>query len=309
MPRSRKSLKQVVDDLERCNSLSKQDADTLRTAPRWSLTGAEISGYLGISIIAVGIAWTIIAIAQDLNRFTVYFALYIVGVGAVAGAKWLRPRGIRSGQSAEVFFLIGVGSLAGAIGLTLTDIGLRGSIAAATTSALALIVGLATCRRTIFVGTLITVTATQPLIGSINESFQLSESALPMVIVLSGALLVCLGLQRVGSPLLARVAGSVSIVIGSFAFTVTRDSNFRPLPSIAICTALFYIGARHANLELIVGGGIGITLVIGILAGRIFDAFVVQGVVVTATGAAISALSFAILKRRDTKSSQQQDHS
>lgn len=303
MPRSPKSLNQVIGDLEGRNSLSKQDADALRAAPRWSLTAAEITGYLGIGIITVGLAWIIIAIAQELNRLTVYLALYIVGTGAVASAKWLRPRGIRASQITEVFFLIGVGSLAGAIGLTLADIGLRGSIAAAITSALAIIVGLAACRRTKFVGTLIVVAATQPLIGSINESFHLSESVLPMVIVFSGALLVCLGLQRVGSPLLTRVAGSTSIVIGSFAFAVTRDSSFRPLASIAICSALFYIGAHHVNLELIIGGGIGITLAIGILTGRTFDAFVVQGVVVTATGTAISALSFVILRHRDVKSS------
>lgn len=301
MPTSRKSLKQVIGDLEERNSLSKQDADALRAAPRWSLTGAEISGYLGVGIVAVGFAWIIIAIAQDLNRLTVYFALYIVGAGAVASATWLRPRGIRSSQIAELLFLIGVGSLAGAIGLTLTDLGMRGSNATAIASALALLVGLATCRRTIFVGTLIIVTAAQPLIVSTNESFHLSEAILSMMIVLSGALLVYLGLQYVGSPLLARITGSTSIVVGSFAFAVTRDSSFRPLVSIAICAALFYIGSHHVNLELIVGGGIGITLVIGILAGRIFDAFVVQGVVVTATGAAISALSFAILRQRDAK--------
>ena len=299
MPTTRKSLKQVITDLEERKSLSKQDADVLRTAPRWSLTGAEITGYLGGGIIAVGITWIIIAIAQDLNRLTIYLALYIVGALALAAARWLRPRGNRSGQVAEVLFGLGVGSVAGAVGLTLNDLGLRGSIAMAIASALAIIVGLATCRRTLFVGTLIVVVGAQPLIGSIGESFHLSEFVIPLMMVCSGALLILLGLQRVGSALVARFAGSVSIVIGSFVFAVMLGGNFRPIFAIVICTALFYVGARKINLELIVGGAIGFTAAIGILAGRTFDIFVVQGAIVTATGAAISALSLVIIKRKD----------
>lgn len=302
MPTTRKSLKEVIADLEERNSLSKQDVDALRTAPRWSLTGAEMSGYLGVGIIAVGITWTVIAVVQDLNRVTIYFTLYLASAIALAIAWWLRPRGIRSGQVAEVLFGIGIGLLAGAIGLTLNDLGLRDSIAAAVASALTVIVGLATCRRTSFVGTLIVVAAAQPLIGSISGSFHLSESVLPLVIILSGALLVFLGLQRVGSPLIARLAGSASIVVGSFVFAVTQDSSFRPVLSIVICAALFYIGARRIDLEFIVGGGTGITIAIAILAERIFDAFVMQGAVVTATGIAISALSLVIVRRRDTSS-------
>ncbi|MHB1090747.1 MAG: hypothetical protein ACYC06_06585 [Ilumatobacteraceae bacterium] len=303
MPTARKSLKQVIADLEERNSLTKQDADALRSAPRWSLTGAELTGYLGVGIIGVGITWTVIAVIQDLSQLTVYFAMYVGGAVALAAARWLRPRGIRSGQVAEVLFGIGVGLLAGAIGLTLNDLGLRDSIAAAVASALAVIVGLATCRRTLFVGTLIVVAAAQPLIGSISGSFHLSESVLPLVIVLSGALLAFLGLQRVGSPLIARLAGSASIVIGSFAFAVTQDGSFRPILSIAICATLFYIGARRIDLEFIIGGGTGITIAIAILTERIFDAFVMQGAVVTATGIAISTLSLVIIRRRDTSSS------
>lgn len=302
MKATRKSLRQVIADLEVRNSLSKQDADALRTAPRWSLTAAEITGYLGVGIIGVGTTWTVIAVVQDLNRATIYFALYLVGAIALAVAWWLRPRGIRSSQVAEVLFGIGVGLLAGAIGLTLNDLGLRDSIAAAVASTLAVVVGLATCRRTLFVGTLIVVAAAQPLIGSVSGSFHLSESVLPLVIILSGALLVFLGLQRVGSPLIARLAGSASIVVGSFAFAVTEDSKLRPILSIVICATLFYIGARRINLEFIVGGGTGITIAIAILAERIFDAFVMQGAVVTATGAAVLALSLVIIRRRDTSS-------
>lgn len=302
MPTARKSLKQVIADLEERNSLSKQDADTLRAAPRWSLTGAEISGYLGVGIIGVGITWTVIAVVQDLNQVAIYFTLYLVGAIALATAWWLRSRGIRSGQVAEVLFGIGVGLLAGAIGLTLNDLGLRDSIAAAVASASAATVGLATCRRTLFVGTLIVVAAAQPLIGSISGSFHLSESVLPLVIILSGALLTFLGLQHVGSPLIARLVGSASIVVGSFAFTVAQDDSFRPVLSIVICGTLFYIGARRINLEFIIGGGTGITIAIAILAERIFDAFVMQGTVVTATGIAISALSLVIVRRRDTGS-------
>lgn len=303
MPTTRKSLRQVIADLEARNSISTQDADALRTAPRWSFTGAEITGYLGGGIIAVGVAWIIIAIAQDLNRVTVYFALYVVGAVALATARWLRKRGVRSSQVAELLFGLSVGSLAGAVGLTLNDLGIRGSVATTIASALALIVGLATCRRTLFVSTLLVIIAAQPLIVSIGESFHVSETAFPPMFVLSGAFLVLLGSQRVGSAFLARVAGSASIVMGSISFAAVREDNFRPIVSIVICASLFYVGARTVKLELIVGGAIGITVAIGILAGRIFDALVMQGAVVTATGAAISALSFLVVRRGDTRSS------
>jgi hypothetical protein len=301
MATTRKSLKQVITELEGRGSLNKQDADSLRTAPQWSLTSAEITGYLGGGIVAVGITWIIIAFAQDFNRTAVTLALYAVGALALATAKWLRPRSIRSGQAAEVLFGVGVGSLAGAIGITLNDLGLSGPIALATVSVLTIIIGLATCRRTSFVGTLIVVAAAQPLIGSIIEIFHLSKNAFPLIIVLSGALLVWLGLQRVGVALVARIAGSISIVIGSFIFAVVSENLIRPVASLAVCTALFYIGARRINLEFIVGGGIGVTFAIGIFTGRILDSIVVQGFIVTATGAAISALALVIVRRGESR--------
>jgi len=300
VPSTRNSLRQVITDLEGRGSLSKQDADSLRAAPQWSLTSAEITGYLGGGIIAVGITWIVIAFAQDFNRPAVTLALYVVGTLTLAAARWLRPRGIRSGQAAEVLFGLGVGSLAGAIGITLNDLGLRGSIAVAMASALAIIVGLATCRRTSFIGTLIVVAAAQPLIGSIIETFHLSETTFPLIIVLSGVLLVWLGLQLVGIALLARVAGSISIVIGSLIFAVISDNVIRPMASLAVCAALFYTGTRRINIEFIVGGGTGITFAIAIFTGRILDSIVLQGVIVTTTGVLISALALVIVRRSET---------
>lgn len=299
MPSTLKNLKQVILDLEQRGSLSKQDADSLRKAPQWSLTGAEITGYLGGSIIAVGITWIIVAFAQDLNRITVTLTLYIIGAFTLVAASWLRPRGVRFGQVAEVLFGVSIGSLLGAIALTLDNFGLRDSVAVAIASTLAIVVGLATCRRTSFVGTLIVVAATQPLIASIIETFHLSENTFSLLIVLSGALLVALGTNSVGSATFSRVAGSISIVTGSLIFAATGGSIVRPLISLVACAALFSIGARQINLELILAGGTGITIVIGIIAGRIFDSFSIQGAVVTATGVAISALSFVIVRRND----------
>lgn len=303
MTPTRKSLREVIADLETRNSISTQDADALRTAPRWTFRGAEITGYLGGGIIAVGVAWIIIAIAQDLNRVTIYFALYVAGAIALAIARWLRPRGARSSQVAELLFGLGVGSLAGAIGLTLNDLELRGSVAITIAAALALLVGLAVCRRTVFVGTLIVIVAGLALIGSISESFNLAESLMPLLLILSGALGILLGFQRVGIPLVARVAGSLGIMNGSTSFAALGDRSFRSIGSIAICATLFYIGARTVKLELILGGGVGITIAIGILAGRTFDSGAVQGAVVTAAGAAIAALSFLVVRRGDSKSS------
>lgn len=299
MAEKRKSLGQLITEMQGNGSLSKQEADSLRTAPPWSLTGAEITSYLGGGIISVGITWIIIAITQDFNRTAVTLALYIVGALALVAAWWLRSRGIRSGQSAEVLFGISVGSLAGAIGITLNDLGVRGPHAVAMVSVLAVIVGLATCRRTSCVGTLIVVAAAQPLIASIIETFHLSESTFPMIIVLSGALLIWLGLQLVGIALVARIAGSISIVIGSLIFAFAGDNLIRPVASLAVCSVLFYIGARRINLEFIVGGGVGITFAIGILTGNILDSMVVQGVMVAATGVAISALALVIVKRSE----------
>lgn len=302
MPSTPKSLKQVIADLEQRGSISSQDADSLRIAPQWSLTGAEITGYLGGGVVAVGITWIIVAVAQDLNRLIVTLMLYAAGSVALATARWLQSRGVRSGQVAEVLFGIGIGSIAGAIGTTLNNLGVRDSVAVAVASALAISVGLATCRRTSFAGMLLVVIAAQPFIGSIIEIFHLSEITFPLVIELSGGLLIVLGIQRVPSALVARIVGSISIVIGSLIFAVTGESIVRPVISLVVSAALFYFGAHRINLEFIVGGGIGITIAIGVIAGRIFDSSAVQGAVITATGVAISALSLLIVRRNDTRS-------
>ena len=302
MPSTRKSLRQVIVDLEQRGSISKQDADSLRIAPQWSLSGAEITGYLGGGIVTVGITWIIVAAAQDLNRQIVTFLLYATGAVALATARWLRSRGVRSGQVAEVLFGIGIGTMVGAIGTTLNNLGVRDSVAVAVASALAVSVGLATCRRTSFAGMLLVVVAAQPLIGSISETFHLSENTFPLLIDLSGGLLVVLGIQRVPSALVARIAGSTSIVVGSLIFAVTGESIVRPVISLVVSSALFYFGARRINLEFIVGGGAGITIAIGVISGRIFDSSSVQGVVITATGAAISALSLFIVRHNESGS-------
>ena len=302
MPSTRKSLKQVIADLEQRGSISGQDADALRIAPQWSLTGAEITGYLGGGIVAVGITWIIISVSQDLNRLFVTLMLYVTGSVALATARWLRSRGVRSGQVAEVLFGIGIGSIAGAIGTTLNNLGVRDSVAVAVASALAVSVGLATSRRTSFAGMLLVVIGAQPLIGSIIEIFHLSEVTFPLVIDLSGALLIVLGIQRVPSAIVARIAGTISIVIGSLIFAVTGESIVRPVISIVVSAALFYFGAHRINLEVIGGGGIGITIAIGVIAGRIFDSSSLQGAVITATGVAIAALSLLIVRRNEARS-------
>lgn len=303
MATTRKSLKQVISDLEERGSLNKQDADSLRVAPKWSLTIAEITAYFGGCIIAVGIAWVSIALAQNFDRSAVTLALYLVGALALTAAKWLQPRNIRSGQVAEALFGLSVGSLAGALGITLNNLGLRGSVATAIVSILAIILGLATCRRTSFVGTLIIVAAAQSLIISTIAAFNFSETAHPLIIIFSGALLVWLGLQEIGVALFARFAGAISIVTGSLSFALAGDNIIRSVVSLAICAALFYKGARRINLEFIVGGGTGTTFAIGIFTGKLFDSVVVQGITVTATGVTISALAFVIVRRSERGSS------
>jgi hypothetical protein len=110
--------------------------------------------------------------------------------------------------------------------------------------------------------------------------------------------LIWFSLRNIGLRVVARAAGAVSILIAAIGFS-TWDSNlWQPVVGLAIVGLLFIFGANRMHLEVVALGGLGVTIITGILAGQLFDSSLAQGISVIGVGAIIVFTSIAISKRK-----------
>jgi hypothetical protein len=105
-------------------------------------------------------------------------------------------------------------------------------------------------------------------------------------------------LRNVGLRFVARAAGAVSILIAAIGFSTWDNNSWQPVVGFAIVGLLFTFGANRMHLEVVALGGLGVTIITGILAGQLFDSSLAQGISVIGVGAIIVFTSIAISKRK-----------
>jgi hypothetical protein len=72
---------------------------------------------------------------------------------------------------------------------------------------------------------------------------------------------------------------------------------WQPLIGFAIVGLLFVFGANRMHLEIVAAGGLGVTIITGVLAGQLFDSALAQGISVIGVGALIVFTSIAISRK------------
>jgi hypothetical protein len=86
-------------------------------------------------------------------------------------------------------------------------------------------------------------------------------------------------------------------MFAAIGFSTWENSTWRPIVGLVIAALLFAYGASQLHLEIVAAGGFSFTVTTGVLAGRLFDSTLLQGLSVVATGVIIIALSLAISRK------------
>jgi hypothetical protein len=294
---SEKSVGRLIDEFEAAGKLSAPDAQALRQAPIWTIPFTEIAAYLGGSVVFVGLVWIIIALLQDMSKTAIDTALFITSALTGGLSYWL----VRQGEWQKTLgeFVIAISSVSFAIGLgLLLDIAdVQEDLILLFASASALAIGAALVPRTTFIGTVIVVVATQPFIAAVVSKYFADTALAPLAFMISGTVLLWFARQKIGLQFIARSAGAVSLLFASIGYAAWDNNRWQPAIALLITSLLFAYGAKTLHLEIVGAGGLGVTIATGILAGRLFDSTLPQGISVIGVGALIIFTSIAIQKK------------
>lgn len=297
MATNRKSIGKLITEFESAGKLTASEAQEFRDAPKWTIPFSDIASYLGGSVIFVGLVWIVIALMQDTSQAIVDAALFVATFATAFLSFTLIKKGGKLITLGESIVAVSTMTFAFAIGLLLDIFNVHDDYILLITSALALAIGIGLLTRTTFIGTIIIVAATQPLVAAIISKFIPDTPLAPLLFVGSGAVLVWFSLRRIGLRFIARTSGAVSILVGSIAFSTWDENLWQPIVGFFIVGLLFIFGANRMQLEIVAVGGFGVTIITGFLAGQLFDSSLAQGISVIGVGAVIIFTSLAISRK------------
>ena len=297
MAKNRKSVVSLIAELEAAGKLTSSEAHELRVAPKWAIPFSDVASYLGGSVIFVGLVWIVVALMQDVSQIGIDTALFIASFATAFLSFKLMKKGGRLNTLGESIAAVSTMTFAFAIGLLLDILNVNEDLILLIVSTMALAIGIGLSSRTTFIGTIITVATTQPFMVAVITTCIPDTPITPLLFVGSGSVLIWFSLRNIGLRFIARGAGAVSIVIASIGYSTWDSNSWQPIIGFAIVGLLFIFGAKRMHLEIVAVGGIGITIITGVLAGQLFDSPLLQGLSVIGVGAIIVFTSIAVSKK------------
>jgi hypothetical protein len=299
MAKNRKSVGSLIAEFEAAGKLTASEAQEFRDAPKWVLPFSDVASYLGGSVIFVGLVWIVVALMQDVSQIGIDTALFIASSATAFLSFKLMKKGGRLNTLGESIAAISTMTFAFAIGLLLDILNVNEDLILLIVSTMALAIGIGLSSRTTFIGTIITVAATQPFMVAVITTCLPDTPITPLLFVGSGSVLIWFSLRNIGLRFIARGAGAVSIVIAAIGYSTWDSNSWQPIIGFVIVGLLFIFGAKRMHLEIVAVGGLGITIITGVLAGQLFDSPLLQGLSVIGVGAIIVFTSIAISKKGD----------
>jgi hypothetical protein len=263
----------------------------------WSIPFSDIASYLGGSVIFVGLVWIVAALMHDMSQASIDAALFIASCATAILSYKLMKKGGRLNTLGESIAAVSTMTFAIAIGLLLDICNVHSDYILLIASAVALAIGIGLSSRTTFIGTIIIVSATQPFMAGAITQFLPDTSVAPLLFVGSGTALMWFSLRNIGLRFVARGAGAASILIAAIAYSTWDNNTWQPIIGFAIVGLLFIFGAKQMHLEVVAAGGLGVTVITGVLAGRLFNSPLMQGLSVIGVGVIIVFTSIAISKK------------
>ena len=297
MAKNRKSAGEIIRDYEESGKLSSEEASALRAAPQWVIPFTDIATFLGGSVIFVGLVWIVIALLQDMSRTAIDAALFIASALTAGIAYWLIRKNGKLAVVGECVIAVSTTAFAVGFGLLLDICNVHDDYILILAALSALLIGIAVSFRTSFISTIVIVAAIQPLVAGLISEFFPDTSIAPLIFVISGTALMWYSQRKIGLQFVARAAGAVSIMFAAIGFSTWDNNTWQPVIGFAIAGLLFIFGAKQLHFEVVAAGGLGVTIITGVLAGRLFDSALVQGLTVIGVGTVIVFTSIAISRK------------
>lgn len=295
---ARPSRQEILDRLVDQGRLDPDGARAISRAPGWSFTTTELVGYVGTVVIAIGLIRLLAA--SDISATTIAIALLATGSTSALIAGRIEPATLVRIRLTELVEVAAVLQIAIGAGIIIdTHLIDRSELTVAIVSTLATAFGLTRLRSTL-VGWTISPTGTLVAATAWCAVAELDEGSTPIVFLGTSIALVALArrfAERQGA-LLARLAASGALVVGSMIWFSTHDGATAAVPIVVVGACWFAFGARERLLELVIAGA---TMAVIGLIGWVLDSALgdaAQGVTIIAIGACTLAILATTSRRR-----------
>lgn len=291
-----KTQHQILEQLVIEQKLTQQLADDIYYAPRFSFSIRELVSYLAGLIIAVGVIRVIAVAFEDASQLTISVVLYIVSA-MVGVLSWQFSKKSEVLQRfGEILELGSLGSFVGASALALNEADMRGEWIGILLSSVAIAWGLFRMPSTRFAGTVAFVAGVPALATAIATLIDEDNPRWGGVFTLiSGAILVTVGLRSIHAPYVARAVGALTTFIGSMMLA-SELNNAEMLP-IFTGALLFALGSLFLAPELLLAGSIAVVSGIVMTTTEYIDNDLAQGLVIIATGLAVLGVLSVQMRR------------
>ena len=295
----RSSLPEVLEELVSENRLAPEDSKRILKAPRFSFDVRELLYYLAALIMTVGVVRLVVVIFSDASTTAVIAALYLAALVFAALAWRLQRVQGWVARLGEVTELLAVLSCAIATGVLLREqLEFSGEVAAIISASASAMWGVIRLRTTQFSATAVLIPSLLVTGGSAAAllDWEGPPGALPVMVAAS--VLVFIGSLDLQWPLAFRVVGAYTLLITAPQWVGERGSVGGLAVTLSIGVALFVLGSLNMWIELLVAGGLTITIGISVFVFKNVDNEVLQGILVVAIGLLIVTTTVLVYRRQ-----------
>ena len=295
----RSSLPEVLEELVSENRLAPEDSKRILKAPRFSFDVRELLYYLAALIMTVGVVRLVVVIFSDASTTAVIAALYLAALVFAALAWRLQRVQGWVARLGEVTELLAVLSCAIATGVLLREqLEFSGEVAAIISASASAVWGVIRLRTSQFSATAVLIPSLLVTGGSAAAllDWEGPPGALPVMVAAS--VLVFIGSLDLQWPLAFRVVGAYTLLITAPQWVGERGSVGGLAVTLSIGVALFVLGSLNMWIELLVAGGLTITIGISVFVFKNVDNEVLQGILVVAIGLLIVTTTVLVYRRQ-----------
>lgn len=291
-----KTRTELLNDLVAVGKISEQQANDIETAPVWSFSMRELLSYLAAIIIAVGVIRILVVAFDDASEAAISASLYALSVVTGIAAWKLSSGSVVRQRFAEVLELGSLGSFIGATAIVLVQLEIHDPIVGVVCSSLAIVWGAYRCRDAVFAGTVAVVAGIPALGGSLGAWTDTDNTwVIAAFTVIPGVILLILGTQSIGVPVLARAVGSLFYLFGTMP--LGAELSYGKFIPILMGAALFAAGSILLAPEMLLAGTVLIVAGVVMTVVRWVSNDIAQGLVIIATGLAVLAVLSVQMKR------------
>jgi hypothetical protein len=247
----------------------------------------------------VGVVRLVVVIFSDASTTAVIAALYLAALVFAALAWRLQRVQGWVARLGEVTELLAVLSCAIATGVLLREqLEFSGEVAAIISASASAMWGVIRLRTTQFSATAVLIPSLLVTGGSASALLDWDGPPGALPIMVAAAVLVLIGTLDLQWPLAFRVVGAYTLLITAPQWVGERGSVGGLAVTLSIGVALFVLGSLNMWIELLVAGGLTITIGISVFVFKNVDNEVLQGILVVAIGLLIVTTTVLVYRRQ-----------